>query len=276
MPRRLIFLKTRTPSRNSPSSPSRTESTTGGTRRDGAQHDPNPVGSEADCGGPGRNLAGGVGITPLLQVLYTVRSERMLMEQLDYNLGDSDADPGNPTVNLRGEKRSNKTHASTMDPEALLARLKGRESKLAYRGHLLTENRHGLVVDARLTPADGFAVRRAALAMLERVPGRQRVPLGADRGYDVRSFVPELRQLHVAQNTTRQSSSIDGRTTRHVGYPASPRRRKRIEEVFGWMKTIGSLRKAKYRGDKRVGWTFVFTAAVYNRVRMRTLMAATA
>ena len=294
----------------------------------------------------------------LLQVLYTIRSERMLMEQLDYNLlfrwfvglsmddrvwdvtvftksrdrllegevaqaffeavlrqarerqllsnehftvdgtlieawaglksfrhqgrkgsADSDDDPGNPTVNFRGEKRSNETHASTTDPEALLARIKGRESKLAYRGHLLTENRHGLVVDARLTPADGFAERRAALAMLERIPGQQRVTLGADRGYDVRAFVAELRQLHVtphvAQNTTRQSSSIDGRTTRHAGYAASQRRRKRLEEVFGWMKTIGPLRKTKYRGRERVGWMFVFAAAAYNRVRMRTLMAAT-
>lgn len=131
-------------------------------------------------------------------------------------------------------------------------------------------------MDARLTAADGFAERDAALAMLEEIPGRRQITLGADRGYDARAFVAALRGLsvtpHVAQNTTRQTSAIDARTTRHAGYAASQRRRKRIEEVFGWMKTIGPLRKTKYKGRARVGWMFTFTAAAYNLVRMRNLL----
>ena len=294
----------------------------------------------------------------LLQVLYTIRSERQLMEQLDYNLlyrwfvglgidepvwdatvftknrrrllkgnvaqaffaavleqaaeldllseehftvdgtlieawasqksfvrkgeartQDDDDDRGNPTVSFRGEKRSNQTHASTTDPEARLAGMKGRGSKLAYQGHVLTENRHGLVVAARLTPVSGYAEREAALEMVQARRGRGRITLGADRGYDVGGFVEALRELavtpHVAQSTRNRRSAIDGRTTRHAGYRESQRRRKRVEEVFGWMKTIGGMHKTRHRGVDRVGWVFAFTAAAYNLIRMRTLLEAT-
>jgi transposase len=293
----------------------------------------------------------------LLQVLYTVRSERLLMEQLDYNLlfrwfvglnmddpiwdastfsknrerllaGDvahaffaqvlaqarerallSDDhftvdgtlieawagqksfkrkdtvppepppdDPGNPSIDFRGERRTNATHASTTDPEArLYKKAKGQEAKLAYLGHVLMENRHGLVIDTHVTQATGTAEREAALAMAEAIPGQQRVTLGADKNYDTRDLVRELRELrvtpHVAQNATGRSSAIDGRTTRHPGYAVSQRKRKCVEEIFGWMKTVGLLRKTRYRGVARIGWMFTFAAAVYNLVRMRTLAA---
>ena len=295
----------------------------------------------------------------LIQILYSVRSERLLMEQLDYNLlfrwfvglevddpvwdatvftknrerllgGDvaraffekvtdearrrgllSDEhftvdgtqieawagqksfqrkdgsgrqsppdDRGNPTVNFRGEKRSNETHESTTDPEAkLFTKLKGNAAKLCYLGNLLTENRNGLVVDALLTQASGYAERSAAVTMLAKAARRRgkRITAGGDRGYDTRDFVLTLRHLdvtpHVAQNTTKRSSRIDERTTRHPGYELSQRKRKRIEEVFGWIKTVGLMRKTRHRGSRRVGWMFTFTAAVYNLVRMRNLAA---
>jgi transposase len=295
----------------------------------------------------------------LLQVLYSVRSERMLMEQLDYNLlfrwfvglnmddaiwnatvfsknrqrlldgdiaeaffdavlrqarqrdllsdehftvdgtlleawagqksfrrKDDDRQPpaagsgeergSNPTVNFHGERRSNETHDCTTDPDALLARKsRGNPAILSYRGHLLTENRNGLVVSTRTTQADGRAERDAALLMVEEIPGDHRVTLGADKGYDVHDFVAELRQMnitpHVAQNDTNRRSAIDRRTTQHEGYRISQRKRKRIEEVFGWMKTVGLLRKLRHRGLEQVGWVFTFTAAAYNLVRMRNL-----
>lgn len=293
----------------------------------------------------------------LLQVLYTVRSERLLMEQLNYNLlfrwfvglnmddpvwdpstfsknrerlleGDvahavfdqvlaqarehdllSDEhftvdgtlmeawagqksfqrrsteppplppdDPGNPSIDFRGERRTNATHASTTDPEArLYKKAKGQEAKLAYLGHVLMENRHGLVVDTCVTQATGTAEREAALAMVEAIPGRHRITLGADKNYDTRDFVRELRELrgtpHVAQHTTGRSSAIDGRTTHHPGYAISQRKRKQVEEIFGWLKTVGLVRKVRHRGVARVGWMFTFAAAVYNLVRMRTLAA---
>ena len=191
--------------------------------------------------------------------------------------GGSDDDPGNPTVNFRGQRRSNETHESSTDPDARLARKKGQTSQLAYMGHLLTENRNGLIVSAILTPADGYAERAAALAMVEEVPGKRRITVGADRGFDTEDFVAECRNrnvtLHVAQNTTNRASRIDGRTLRHPGYEISQRKRKRIEECFGWMKTIGGMRKTRHRGTQRVGWMFVFTAAVYNLVRIRNLVA---
>jgi transposase len=288
----------------------------------------------------------------LLQILYSVRSERLLMEQLDYNLlfrwfvglkaddriwdatvftknrqrllnGNiaqaffervvalarergllsdehftvdgtlieawaslksfkrKDAppappdDPGNPTVNFHGERRSNATHASTTDPDARLFR-KGdsHEAKLFYQGHVLMENRHGLAVDGTLTPATGFAEREQALAMAAQLPTG--ATLGADKSYDTRDFVDGLRGLavtpHVAQNVTNRSSAIDGRTTRHDGYLVSQRERKRIEEIFGWLKQIGLLRKTRHRGVARVGWMFTFALAVYNLVRMRNLL----
>jgi IS5 family transposase len=291
----------------------------------------------------------------LLQVLYTIRSERMLMEQLEYNLlfrwfvglnmdepvwvasvfsknrdrllsGDiaekffvqvlhqarerdllseehfsvdgtlieawasqksfqrkdqsptpPPEDPGNPTVDFHGEERRNDTHASTTDPEARLARKSGgHESKLAYCGSVLIENRNGLVVDTELVQCSDTAERDTALDMAGRIEGDQRVTVGADKGYDTRGFVQEMRDRnvtpHVSQNTNRPGgSAIDGRTTRHAGYPVSQRKRKRIEEVFGWLKTVAMLRKTRHRGVFKVGWVFTFAAAAYNLVRMRNL-----
>jgi transposase len=295
----------------------------------------------------------------LLQVLYTVRSERLLMEQLDYNLlfrwfvglnmddpvwdpttftknrqrlldgeiaqrffegvlaqarardllsdehftvdstlveawaslksfrrKDRDEapppdDPGNPTVNFHGERRSNATHASTTDPEARLARRgAGREAKLAYLGHVVMENRHGLVVAGGATAATGTAERDTALHLVARVQRRKRVTVGADKGYDAREFVQALRALgvtpHVAHHTSGRASAIDGRTIHHSGYEISQRKRKRIEEVFGWLKTVGLLRKTRHRGEARVNWVFVFATAIYNLIRIRNLSAAPA
>jgi transposase len=293
----------------------------------------------------------------LLQVLYTVRSERMLMEQLEYNLlfrwfvglnmdegvwvptvftknrdrlweGDiaekffaqvlsqarvanllSDEhfsvdgtlieawasqksfqrkdrpaplpdDPGNPTVDFHSEKRSNETHESTTDPDARLARKSGgHESKLAYCGNVMIENRNGLIVDTALLQCSGTAERDAAMIMAERVEGTDRITLGADKGYDTKDFVAEMRGLnvtpHVSQNDKRRGgSAIDGRTTRHAGYQVSQQKRKRIEEVFGWIKTVGTLRKTRHRGLETVAWVFTFTATAYNLVRMRNLMSS--
>ncbi len=288
----------------------------------------------------------------LLQVLYSVRSERMLMEQLEYNLlfrwfvglGMDDAvwapttftknrdrllegdiaraffedvvaqargrrllsaehftidgtlleawagqksfkrkgqpsdppdDPGNPTVNFHGERRSNQTHQSTTDPESrLYKKAKGHEAKLAYLGEVLMENRHGLVVDACVVPATGRGERDAATSLIADLP-RRRVTIGGDKGYDTHGFVETLRTLeatpHIAQK--KNSRTIDARTTRHPGYAISQRARKRIEEVFGWMKTVGGLRKLRHRGGGRVNWQFLLAAAAYNLVRMRTLEA---
>jgi transposase len=296
----------------------------------------------------------------LLQVLYTVRSERMLMEQLDYNLlfrwfvglnmddavwhvtvytknrdrllqadvakkffglvvaeaqglnlmsdehftvdgtlleacaslksfkkvdgGDEPPtdDPGNPTVDFHGEKRSNQTHASTTDPDALLARKgSGKEAKLSYSGHVLMENRSGMVADVEVLQANGTAERDAALIMIEAIPGDHQVTVGADKNYDTKDFVAEARGMnatpHVAQNIhAHRSSAIDERTTRHPGYAISQVKRKRVEEIFGWMKTVGGMRKLRHRGLQLVGWMFTLAAAAYNLVRMRNLVAASA
>jgi transposase len=293
----------------------------------------------------------------LLQVLYTVRSERLLMEQLDYNLlfrwfvglnmddgvwvptvfsknrdrlleGDIAAGffegvvekiraygllsdehftvdgtlleawagaksfqrkdgknkppkegGSNPTVNFHGEKRSNETHESRTDPDARLAKKgPGKEAKLSYAGHVLMENRNGLIVKTRLTKATGTAECAAALDMAEEVSGDRRVTLGGDKGYDQKKLVEALRAEnvtpHVARNEKRPGgSAIDGRTARHAGYEISQRVRKRVEEIFGWMKTIGLLKKLRHRGEARVEWMFTFTAAVYNLVRARNLLA---
>jgi hypothetical protein len=187
-------------------------------------------------------------------------------------------DPGNPTVNFHGEERRNDTHESKTDPEARLARKSGgHESKPAYCGNLLIENRNGLVVDTELMQCSGTAERDAAVQMAERIGGTGRVTLAADKGYDTRGLVSETRAMnvtpHVTQNLNRPGgSAIDGRTTRHAGYQISQRKRKRIEEVFGWMKTVGMLRKTRLRGVEKVGWVFTFTAAAYNLVRMRNLL----
>ena len=294
----------------------------------------------------------------LLQVLYTVRSERLLMEQLDYNLlfrwfvglqmddpvwdatvfsknrerllsGDiaqaffeevlaearrhhllsdehftvdgtlieawashksfqpkegSDSpppeDPGNPTVDFRGEKRSNATHASTTDPQARLYRKGlGREARLCFMGHVLMDNRHGLGAGARVSEATGTAECDVGLAMAEGIPGTRSVTVGADKAYDNRGFVAALRGMgitpHIAQHTGRPSAT-DGRTTRHAGYAVSQRARKRVEEIFGWLKTVGLMRKTRHKGVNRVGWMFTFTVAAYNLVRIRNLAGAPA
>jgi transposase len=295
----------------------------------------------------------------LLQMLYTVRSERLLMEQLDYNflfrwfvglsiddpvwdvtvftknrdrllkgevaeaffaavlaqarqrnlLSDEhftvdgtlieawagqksfkrkdskaadnppkDDDPGNPSVDFHGERRRNDTHQSTTDPEARLARKgAGKEAKLSYAGHVLMENRNGIAVNSQVTQAVGRAEPQAAIAMVEQIPGHQRVTLGADKGYDTKEFVQELRDHQVTPHIAcKPTSIIDERTTRHPGYAISQQKRKRIEEIFGWLKTVAGLRKTRHRGVARVGWMFTFALAAYNLVRMRNLAPAPA
>jgi transposase len=289
----------------------------------------------------------------LLQVLYTVRSERMLMEQLEYNLlfrwfvglnmddpvwdptvfsknrdrllaadvaalffqrvldeakardlvsdehftvdgtlleawaslksfkkvGADDPpadDPGNPTVNFHGEPRTNATHVSTTDPDAKLARKgAGKEAKLSYSGHVLMENRNGLVVDATVRLATGTAERDAAFDMAAQIPDDRRVTVGGDKNYDTAELVEQWRGLnvtpHVAQNNKRRRSAIDQRTTRHPGYQISQQKRKRVEEIFGWLKTVGGFRKLRHRGIERVEWLFTFGVAAYNLVRLRNL-----
>jgi IS5 family transposase len=187
-------------------------------------------------------------------------------------------DPGNATVDFHGEKRSNQTHASQTDPEAKLARKgRGKEAKLSYNGNLLVENRHGLIVNTEVFEANGTAERDAALVMLEQIPGTKQVTVGGDKAYDTADFVAECRNLkvtpHVAQNLDRPGgSAIDAPTTQHVGYAISQRKRKRIEECFGWLKTIALLRKVRHRGVLKVGWVFTFAATAYNLVRMRNLV----
>lgn len=293
----------------------------------------------------------------LLQVLYSIRSERMLMEQLEYNLlfrwfvglemddrvwdvtvftknrnrllegeiaesffeavldqareagllsdehftvdgtmieawagqksfrpkdedGGSSNDGPATERDFHGERRKNETHASTTDGEArLLKKGKGKEAKLCFLGHVITENRNGLVVATETTLASGTAEREASLTMMKRVTRARRSTLGGDKNYDTQEHVGALRALgvtpHVAQNNTNRRSAIDDRTTTHVGYEISQRKRKCVEQVFGWGKTVGPIRKAKHRGLKRVGWTFTFTQAAYNLVRMRPLLCPT-
>jgi transposase len=196
--------------------------------------------------------------------------------------GDSNEPPTggrNAEVDFRGEKRSNQTHVSTSDPDAMLYRKgPGMEAKLCFIGHALMENRHGLFVDTRLTRVSGHAERLAALEMIEPHADKpEAITLGGDKGFDAADFVMELREInvtpHIAQNLSRRSA-IDGRTTRHSGYAVSQRIRKRIEEGFGWMKTIAGLKKTKYRGLERVGWSFTMAAAAYNLIRLPKLMGA--
>jgi hypothetical protein len=292
----------------------------------------------------------------LLQAFYSVRSERLLMEQLDYNLlfrwfaglgiddlvwhptafttnrdrllqgevaakflaavvnqarvrqllsrehfsvdgtlieawaslksfrpkGDADEPPTggrNHSRNFHGEQRRNDTHASTTEAEARLFRKgAGKEARLCFMGHLLMENRSGLVVAAQLTQATGLAEREAASRLIEDVPGRHRITVGADRAYDTRDFVAGLRRLnatpHVAQNISGRISRIDRRTVRHPGYLASQRARKRIEEAFAWIKTIAGQAKTSFRGAARSGWSFTLAAAAYNLTRLPKLLGA--
>ena len=178
-------------------------------------------------------------------------------------------------MNFHGEKRSNETHESTTDLDARLARKSGRhEAKLAYCGNVMIENRHGLVVDTELLQCNGTAERDAALLMVERLKGCERVTVAGYKGYDTKEFVKEMRGMnatpHVAQNHKRaRGSAIDRRTTRHAGYGVSQQKRKRIEEVFGWLKTVGMLWKTRHRGLLKVGWVFTFAASAYNLVHMR-------
>lgn len=193
-----------------------------------------------------------------------------------------DDDPGNPTVDFRGEPRSNATHRSTTDPDAQLVRKsRGQAAMLAYRGHVLMENHSGLVVGAQATQIVGAAEPGIALALATAIPGNHRVTLGGDKGYDAAALVKGCRSLaitpHVAQNlNTHRGSAIDQRTTRHPGYALSQRYRKRVEEVFGWLKTIGQLRKLHYRGTAVVNWLFILRTAAYNLIRMRRLLEAVA
>lgn len=292
----------------------------------------------------------------LLQVLYTIRSERMLVEQLDYNLlfrwfvgmsmddkvwdhstfsknrdrliehdvatvffqaikgqaeqagllsnehftvdgtlieawasmksfrpkNEANQDPPtsggrNADVDFKGQKRKNDTHQSTTDPDArLLRKGQGKESKLCFMGHALMENRNGLVVDSRLTLANGTAEWDAGLDMVEDIPGTHRITVGADKGYDVPKFVNGLRELSATPHVAKKVSctAIDNRTTRHVGYQVSQKVRKRVEEIFGWIKTTGCLRKTRHRGLDRVESAFTLAATAYNLVRMRNLIRA--
>jgi transposase len=196
--------------------------------------------------------------------------------------GDGNSPEGggrNAPVDFKGEKRSNETHRSTTDPDAMLYRKgPGMEAKLCFIGHGLMENRSGLLVDARLTRVSGHAERLAALDMIQAFADRPvAITLGADKGYDAADFVEELRTMnvrpHVAQNTNGRRSAIDKRTTRHPGYGASQRIRKRIEETFGWTKTIAGMRKTKLRGLPKVDWAFTFAAAAYNLIRLPKLLA---
>jgi hypothetical protein len=188
--------------------------------------------------------------------------------------GDDD-DPGNPTVSFRGERRSNATHASTTDPDARLAKKgPGKEAKLSYLASVTLDNRHGLVVATAVDSPSGTGEREQALVMLSGLTdGRRRATVGADRGYATREFVHAVQALGIAPHVAQGVGPpvLDGRTTRHPGYAVSQRHRKRIEESFGWAKTVGLLRKLRHRGRELIDWVFTFTMAIYNLVRLRTL-----
>lgn len=194
---------------------------------------------------------------------------------------DGSGEPPSPGRNggrdFHGEKRSNATHASSTDREARLYRKgPGREAKLCFMAHALMENRYGLVVDGRVSEASGTAERDEAAAMIAEVPGRHRITVSGDKSFDTAGFVAAMRGLevtpHVAQNTTGRRSAIDRRTTRHPGYAASQRARKRIEEAFSWIKEIALMRRARHRGRERIGWQFTLAAAAYNLIRLPKLL----
>jgi transposase len=190
-------------------------------------------------------------------------------------------DSGNPSVDFHGERRSNATHQSTTDPAARLKKKgKGKEAKLVFEGHGLMENRNGLLVDLLITPASGTAERDAVPRLLDGASARGFRPttLGADKGYDTQNCVADIRARgvtpHVTQNSTpKHPSAIDGRTTRHPGYSVSQRIRKRIEEIWGWAKTVGGLRRSRFRGVAKLQWTAYLVGAAYNLVRMASLLA---
>ena len=213
----------------------------------------------------------------LIEAAAALKSLRPLEE------GEDEPPPGgggrNPEVDWRGQRRSNATHRSATDPEARLARKgSGQAAKLCYAGHSLTENRNGLIVDCELTEANGTAEREAGLRLLARQrrrSGRRRMSVGADRGYDTRGFVADVRALKITPHVAAKDrfSAIDRRTTRHDGYATSQRRRKLVEEPFGWMKTVGGLHKLRHRGKGKAAAIFAFSCAAYNLVRLRTLLA---
>jgi hypothetical protein len=193
--------------------------------------------------------------------------------------GNPTKDRGNPTADLKDEKRSNKKHKSTTDPKArLYKKVNGQEARLCYLGHVLIENHNGLAVNARITKASGTAERDAAVDMLGGLPGKKRITLGAAKAYDAKEFVKQAKRMrvapHIAQNNTNRASSIDSRTTRHAGYLVSQRKRKRVEEIFGWMKTVGMLRKTRHCSVHRICWMFTFGASVYSLISMRNVMLA--
>jgi len=213
----------------------------------------------------------------LLEAAASLKSFRAKSEDGDSDGGPQGSGGRNPDVSFHGTKRTNATHASTTDPDARLCRIKGKEAKLAYRGHLLVENRHGLIVSAALTTATGTAEVEAALGLLakEREHRRGRLTVGADRGYNTRSFVAAARTLNITPHVAEKKrySAIDQRTTTWEGYAVSLRRRKIVEEAFGWMKTVGGLRKLRHRGEVKVRAVFTFTCACFNLVRLRNLEA---
>jgi hypothetical protein len=215
----------------------------------------------------------------LLEACASLKSFQKMDEAEEEKSKTGDDDPGNPSVDFQGEQRSNQTPQSTTDAEALLARKgAGKEAKLSYSGHVLTENRNGLVADVEVRPAHGTAERGAALDMVANLAGNQPVTVGADKNYDTRDFVAKARDRkatpHVAQNNKRRRSAIDGRTTRHPGYKISQQKRQRVEEILGWMKTVGGMRKLRHRGLELVSWMFTLTAAAYNLVGIRNLAMA--
>jgi transposase len=191
-----------------------------------------------------------------------------------------DGDPGNPSVDFHGERRSNETHQSTTDPESrLFKKGKGKEARLVFMGHALMENRHGMLVDFQVTEASGTAERDMVPVLLDEAKERGFHPrtLGGDKGYDTRDCVHSMRERHVSphvsQNNRGRRSAIDRRTTRHAGYTQSQRIRKRVEEIFGWMKTVGGFRRSRYRGLNRTGLAGHLVATAYNLVRMSRLLA---
>ncbi len=198
--------------------------------------------------------------------------------QTDTKTEDQPMKERNAEVDFHGQKRSNATHASTSDPEARLYRKgKGKEAKLCFMGHALMENRNGLIVETETTQADGFGERKAALAMINRrCPGERQITLGADKGYDTADFVTDLRAMNVTPHVAAKvkGSALDGRTTRHAGYLVSQKKRKLIEEAFGWGKTVGTAAKTMLRGVARVGFQFTLNMAAYNLARMPKLLAA--
>jgi len=212
----------------------------------------------------------------LIEAMASLKSFRRKDEKADKH--EPPDDPGNPTVNFHGETRSNATHQSKTDPEAKLARKKGKESKMSYSAHALMENRNGLLVDFRVEEANGYAERDTALEMLaDHVVQRRRVTVAGDAGYDTAAFVHDCRALnvtpHIAQTRDpRRRSAIDDRTTRHAGYLVSQRKRKRVEEIFGWMKTIGGFRRTRFKGLRRTRLAATIVAAAYNLLRLCRLL----